>query len=92
MTVKYEVKRYGKDRIVPVNCVKETEKTVWIEHEWHGQKSVCKRLKTSVFHDTWQSAYDFLIATAHIKIAAAKRSLQEAEANLATIESLTEAP
>lgn len=92
MTIKYEIKRFGKDRIVPINCVKETDKTLWIESEWNGHKSVHQRRKCSDFHDTWQSAHDFLIATAHSRISAAKRSLQQAEADLAEIKSLTDAP
>jgi hypothetical protein len=93
MTIKYEIKRFDKNRIVPINCVKETDKTLWIEFvDWQGRKGVYQRRKCSDFHDTWQSAHDFLIATAHSRISGAKRSLQEAEADLAEIESLTDAP
>lgn len=92
MTIKYEIKHYGKDRIVPINCVKETEKTLWIEYEWNnGYKSVIQKRKCSDFHDTWQSAHNFLIQMAHAKILEAKQSLQRAEAGLVEIESLTEA-
>jgi hypothetical protein len=92
MTIKYEIKRYGKDRIVPINCVRETEKTLWIEFERNGQRSVVQRRKCSDFHDTWQSAHDWLITMAHAKIDSARRSLQRDEAELVEIKSLTEKP
>lgn len=90
MTTKYEIRRYHKDRIVPINCVKETEKTLWIEKEWRGRVSIDQRRKCSDFHDTWQSAYDHLIATAQLKISYAKRNLQNAEADLAELKTLSE--
>jgi hypothetical protein len=88
--VKYEIKSYGKERIVPINCVKETEKTLWIETERRGRVSIEQRRKGSNFHDTWQSAYDHLIATAQHRITYAKRNLQQAEADLAELETLSE--
>ena len=90
MIVKYEIKSYGKERIVPINCVKETEKTLWIETEWRGRVSIEQRRKGSNFHDTWQSAYDHLIATAQLRITSARRSLHQAEAALAELEALSE--
>ena len=89
MIVKYEIKSYGKERIVPINCVKETEKTLWIEREYNGHKVVDQRRKCSDFHDTWQSAYDHLIATAQRRITYAKRNLQQAETDLAELETLS---
>ena len=90
MAIKYEIKRYGQNRIVPITCVKETEKTLWIEYEYRGHKGVSQRRKSFEFHDTWQSAYDFLIATAQSQIASAQRNLQQAEANLAELKTLSE--
>ena len=89
MTTKYEIKRYGSERIVPITCVKETEKTLWIEYEYRGHKTVSQRRKCSEFHDTWQSAYDHLIATAQLNLTYAKRKLQQAEADLAELETLS---
>ena len=89
MIVKYEIKSHGKDRIVPINCVKETEKTLWVETEWRGNVSIHQRRKCSDFHDTWQSAYDHLIATAQHRITYAKRNLQQAETDLAKLETLS---
>ena len=88
MTTKYEIKRYGPDRIVPITCTKETEKTLWIEYEFRGRKDVIRRRKCSDFHDTWQSAYDHLIVTTQAKITCAKRNLQQAEAELAELKTL----
>ena len=90
MIVKYEIQRYGPDRIVPINCVRETEKTLWIEYEYRGRKQVAQRRKSCEFHDTWQSAYDHLIATAQLRITSARRSLHQAEAALAELEALSE--
>jgi hypothetical protein len=87
--VKYEIKSYGPDRIVPINCVRETEKTLWIEYEYRGHKQVSQRRKSCEFHDTWQSAYDHLIATAQLRITSARRSLHHAEAALAELETLS---
>jgi Zn/Cd-binding protein ZinT len=88
MTTKYEIKRYGPDRIVPITCTKETEKTLWIEYESRGRKGVIQRRKCSDFHDTWQSAYDCLIVTTQDRITCAKRDLQQAEAELAELKTL----
>ena len=90
MIVKYEIKSYGPDRIVPITCVRETEKTLWIEYEYRGRKQVAQRRKSWEFHDTWQSAYDHLIATAQLRITSARRSLHQAEAALAELEALSE--
>ena len=90
MIVKYEIKSYGKDRIVAINCVRETKKTLWIEYEYRGRKQVAQRRKSCEFHDTWQSAYDHLIATAQLRITSARRSLHQAEAALAELEALSE--
>jgi hypothetical protein len=88
--VKYEINSYGPDRIVPINCVRETEKTLWIEYEYRGRKQVSQRRKSCEIHDTWQSASDHLIAVAQLRITSAKRSLQRAEADLAELEALSE--
>jgi hypothetical protein len=90
VTVKYEIKSYGKDRIVAINCVKETEKTLWIEIEWRGRVSISQRRKCSDFHDTWQSAYDHLVATAQLKVDIIERNLHHAKVELAEIEALSE--
>lgn len=90
MIVKYEIKSYGPDRIVPITCVRETEKTLWIEYEYRGHKTVAQRRRSLEFHDTWQSAYDHLIATAQLRITSARRSLHQAEAALAELEALSE--
>jgi hypothetical protein len=90
MIVKYEIKLYGSDRIVTINCVKETEKTLWIETEWNKRKSIHQRRKCSDLHDTWQSAYAELIRRAHAEIGGAQNRLRRAESDLAEIKALTE--
>jgi hypothetical protein len=87
--VKYEIKHYGPERIVPITCVKETEKTLWIEYEYKGHKQVSQRRKSCEVHDTWQSAYDHLIAAAQLRITSARRSLHRAEADLAEVKTLS---
>ena len=85
---KYEIRNYGKDRIVPIKCVKETEKTLWIEFEWLGQKSVCQRRKCSDIHDTWADACVELIRRTQLKISTAEIDLKRAQAELAEISAL----
>ena len=90
MIVKYEIKSYGPDRIVPITCVRETEKTLWIEYEYRGEKTVAIRRKSLEIHDTWQSAHDHLLATAQADIDSLERNLHKAKATLAEIEALSE--
>jgi predicted nucleic acid-binding Zn-ribbon protein len=63
---------------------------LWIEYEYRSRKQVAQRRKSCEFHDTWQSAYDHLIATAQLRITSARRSLHQAEAALAELEALSE--
>ena len=90
MIVKYEIKSYGKARIVAINCVKETKKTLWIETEWQGRVIISQRRKCSDFHDTWQSAYDCLVKTAQLNVDIIERNLHHAKAALAEIKALSE--
>ena len=90
MIVKYEIKSYGPDRIVPITCVRETEKTLWIEYECRGQKAVVLRRKSLEIHDTWQSAHDHLLATAQANIDSLERRVHHAKATLVEIEALSE--
>jgi hypothetical protein len=88
--VKYEIKSYGKDRIVAITCVRETKKTLWIEYEYRGRKQVAQRRKSCEFHDTWQSAHDHLLATAQTNLDTLERRVHHAKATLAEIEALSE--
>ena len=85
---KYEIKNYSKNRIVPIECVKETEKTLWIESEWNGHKSVHQRRKCSDIYDTWADAYVELIRRTQLAISGAEMQLRHAQATLAEISAL----
>ena len=44
-TIKWEIKRWGKDRIEPVKAVKESDKTLWIESvDYRGTPFINQRL------------------------------------------------
>lgn len=93
MSIKYKVNQWGKSKITPVVCIKETPKQVWIEQDdYRGRKEVLRRAKAGVFFDTWKEAHNFLLTQARDAINNAKVTLKTREDYLALIESLTEEP
>lgn len=78
-TIKWEIKRWGKDRIQSVKVVKETNKTLWIEHtDYRGKPSVDQRRKTNDFHDTWEAAHLELLKRANKEVERQTRELNRA--------------
>jgi putative IMPACT (imprinted ancient) family translation regulator len=93
MTVKYQTGGFGSKGIEQVEVVKETEKTVWVRHEWNGHKSVEQVRKESnyhQFHDTWQEAKDYLIEKAAQKVDACRERLEAAIEDLRKMKELRE--
>ena len=91
MSTKYEVNRWGSERITLVECIKETPKQVWIERiDYRGRKDVSRRSKENTFFDTWKEAHSFLLVRAKNELQAAKRTLEYKENNLALVEAMTE--
>ena len=86
-TIKWEIKRWGKDRIQPVKVVKQTDKTLWIEREWdrQGKPAIDKHLKSNVFHDTWEAAHLELLRRANENVARQERELNRARSELGEI-------
>ena len=78
-TIKWEIKKWGPDRILPVKVVKETDKTLWIERiDYRGKPSIDQRRKTNDFHDTWEAAHLELCRRAHKNFEGQKRELDRA--------------
>ena len=91
MSIKYEINQWGKSKITPVVCIKETPKQVWIERtDYRGRKDVSRRSKAGTFFDTWKEAHDFLLTRARGGLEAAQRQVQSRKESLAEVEALTE--
>ena len=91
MSIKYEVNQWGKPKITPVVCIKETPKQVWIERTDHrGRKYVSWRSKEGTFFDTWKEAHNFLVNLARNDLRGAKITLEHKENVLALLETMTE--
>ena len=91
MSIKYEVNQWGKSKITPVVCIKETPKQVWIERtDYSGRKNVSRRFKEGTFFDTWKEAHNFLVNQARNELQGAKITLNFKENVLALLETMTE--
>ena len=78
-TIKWEIKKWGSDRILPVKVVKETDKTLWIERIGYRKKTyIDQRRKTNDFHDTWEAAHNELCKRASENVERQKRELNKA--------------
>ena len=89
-TIRWEIKGWGEDRILPVKVIKETDKTLWIERtDWHGELSTDQRRKTNDFHDTWEDAHSELLRCAKENVERQKRNLNSARSELGQIEKMT---
>ena len=85
-TIKWEIKRYGPDRIVPVKVVKETAQTLWIERtDYRGKPSIDRHPKANDFHDTWEAAHDELVRRGKENVECQKRELNRARSELGEI-------
>ena len=91
MSIKYEINEWGKSKITPVVCIKETPKQVWIERtDYRGRKDVSRRSKAGTFFDTWKEAHSFLLIQARNELQGAKITLEHKEGVLALLETMTE--
>lgn len=91
MSIKYEVNQWGKPKITPVECIKETPRQVWIERTYYrGRKDVLRRSKAGTFFDTWKEAHNFLLNQAKNELQGAKITLELKEGVLAFLEAMTE--
>lgn len=91
MSIKYEVNKWGKERITPVVCIKETTKQVWVERtDYRGRKDVSRRSKEGTFFDTWKEAHNFLLIQAENELKGAKITLEHKENDLALVKAMTE--
>ena len=88
-TIKWEIQKWGKDKILPVKVVKETDKTLWIESTGHrGAQVINQRRKTNDFHDTWEAARLELLKRANENVARQERELNRAQSELGVIEKM----
>jgi hypothetical protein len=88
-TIKWEIKKWGLDRILPVKVVKETDKTLWIERiDYRGKPSINQRRKTNDFHDTWEAAHNELFKRTSENVERQKRELNKARSELGMIEKM----
>jgi hypothetical protein len=91
VSIKYEVNKWGKAKITPAVCIKETPKQVWIERtDYRGRKDVSQRSKENTFFDTWKEAHNFLLIRAGKALQGAKITLEHRENDLALVEAMTE--
>ena len=85
-TIKWEIKRWGKDRIEPVKVIKETDKTLWIDDtKYRDRPSTDQRRKTNDFHGTWEAAHLELLKRANENVERQERELNRARSGLAEI-------
>ena len=91
MSIKYEINQWGKSKITPVVCIKETPQQVWIERtDYRGRKDVSRRSKEGTFFDTWKEAHNFLVNGARNELQGAKIMLEHKQNVLALLETMTE--
>ena len=85
-TIKWEIKKWGPDRILPVKVVKETDKTLWIERiDYRGKPSIDQRRKTNDFYDTWETAHNELLRRVKENVERQVRELNRARSELGEI-------
>ena len=61
------------------------EKTVTFIHDWNGNKTERKELKSGTYHryfETWDIAHDFIIKIAINSVKSAERNLEHSKENL----------
>ena len=93
-TTMWEIKPHGPKRMVLVEVLKQTEKTVWIKRLksygiGKGEEYTTEQCrKDSRFYDTWESAYDFILNQARQNVEREKRNLNAARSRLGEIEKM----
>jgi hypothetical protein len=88
-TIKWEIKKWGPNRILPVKVIKETDKTLWIERiDYRGKPSIDQRRKANDFHDTWEAAHNHLLIKAKEQVKHEKGKLNSARSELWMIEKM----
>ena len=80
MIVKWTTQR-GYAEINRQECTRETEKSVWFMRTWYAGSppKEYKAYKIGVnieYHDTWESAWDYLLDQAESRVIAARRNLE----------------
>jgi hypothetical protein len=86
-------KRTG-DKIERVECVRESEASVWVAHLSHfgGKPSepsrVAKNTSYESYHDTWAEAHALLVRRAESAVLGARRNLELANAKLGNIKGM----
>jgi hypothetical protein len=90
----WEIKSFSPGPIIPVEVVKQTEKTLWIKRlKTHGigrgkEFTIEQCRKGSRFHETWEAAHLFLLDAAKREVEHKKRELNSARSKLAEIEKM----
>ena len=99
MMVKWKTCRYRNAEIERVECVRETEKAVWVlEYPWtfdggRGTKPPTERRRMKQgdgdnYHDTWDAAHAFLMARAETELDSARSRLAQAQGTHGNVKGL----
>lgn len=83
-TVKYRITRWS-TKIIPVICVRETDKTVIILDDRGRER---RHLKAPEYFDTWEAARDALLERSEGEVRSLKSRLSQAEGALGNIKGL----
>ena len=92
MIVKWKTER-GYAKITPQECTRETEKSVWFMRTWYANAPTKEYKDAKLggqieYHDTWESAHDYLLAEAEYKVIAARRNLEVCNSHYGNVEGL----
>ena len=90
MIVKWRTGGWGSEDIQRVECVRETEKCIFICDSRGRERKSMKHSDYEQYHDSWQAAKDYLLAGARRQVEACKTRLHDARTQLGMIESLKE--
>lgn len=71
--------------VIEVQCVKETDSTVWIQHDNGSINKHLKRSNHDCYLDTYAEAVAHVINEAQIKVDAAETSLNYYQSELAKV-------
>ena len=90
----WEIKSVGPGPIIPVEVVKQTQKTLWIKRlKTHGigrgkEFTIEQCRKGPRFHDTWEAAHNHLLIKAKKRVEYEKRNLNSARSELGMIKKM----
>jgi len=85
MKLKYVTGGFGVNPIKKVECVRETEKSVWIVESWNGKEKIQQTLKRSSwrnYFDTFEEAKQFLIKDCEHKLMGLQGRVSNEQKNL----------